>query len=95
MFTVAPSIAGDAVAQPFDNIEIVVGVQDVPAIASVPKTSRNKNAAWDYIMWYASPENSLGDVVTSGSGINPYRYSHFSVIDKWTEAFSPRVDDKR
>jgi hypothetical protein len=31
-FTVAPSIAGDAVAQPFDNIEIVVGVQDVPAV---------------------------------------------------------------
>jgi multiple sugar transport system substrate-binding protein len=60
-------------------------------VASVPKTSRNKDAAWDYIMWYASPEHSLEDVVTSGSGINPYRYSHFSAIDKWTEAFSARA----
>ncbi len=60
-------------------------------VASVPKTSRNKDAAWNYIMWYSSPENSLSDVVTSGSGINPYRYSHFSAIDKWTEAFSARA----
>ena len=60
-------------------------------VASVPKTSRNKDAAWDYIMWYANPENSLDDVVTSGSGINPYRYTHFSAIDKWTEAFSARA----
>ncbi len=57
-------------------------------VASVPKNSAHQAAAWDYIMWYSSPENSLKDVVTSGSGINPYRYTHFMNIDAWTNAFS-------
>lgn len=57
-------------------------------VASVPANSRQKEAAWDYIMWYSSPENSLRDVVTAGSGINPYRLSHFAQIDAWTQALS-------
>ncbi|MEO5364815.1 MAG: extracellular solute-binding protein [Magnetococcus sp. WYHC-3] len=57
-------------------------------VASVPRTSRHPDAAWDFIMWYASPENSLDAVVTSGTGINPYRYTHFSNIDAWSKAFS-------
>ncbi|MEG3639924.1 extracellular solute-binding protein [Magnetococcus sp. PR-3] len=57
-------------------------------VASVPKNSQAKQAAWDYIMWYASPENSLADVVTSGTGINPYRESHFIAIDRWLGTLS-------
>lgn len=57
-------------------------------IAGVPKNSRNPAAAWDYIMWFSSPENSLRDVVTSGTGINPYRFTHFTNIDAWTQALS-------
>lgn len=57
-------------------------------VASVPRNSRNKDAAWDYIMCYSSPENSMKDVVTSGSGINPYRFTHFLNIDAWNQAFS-------
>ena len=57
-------------------------------VASVPKNSKQQDAAWDYIMWYASPENSLQDVVTAGTGINPYRLTHFADIDAWTRAFS-------
>ena len=57
-------------------------------IAGVPKNSRNPEAAWDYITWFSSPENSLHDVVTSGTGINPYRFTHFTNIDAWTEAFT-------
>ena len=60
-------------------------------IASVPKTSKHRAAAWDFISWYSSPENSLKDVVTSGSGINPYRFTHFLNIDEWTHAFSRRA----
>lgn len=60
-------------------------------VGSVPSTSKQKAAALDYLMWYSSPENSLNDVVTSGSGINPYRYTHFSNIDAWSEAFTPRA----
>jgi multiple sugar transport system substrate-binding protein len=57
-------------------------------IAGVPKNSRNPEAAWDYIMWFSNPENSLRDVVTSGTGINPYRFTHFTNIDAWTQALS-------
>jgi multiple sugar transport system substrate-binding protein len=57
-------------------------------VAGVPRNSRHPEAAWDYIQWYASPENSLHDVITSGTGINPYRLTHFSSIDAWTSAFS-------
>lgn len=56
-------------------------------VGSVAKSSAKKDAAWDYIMWYGSPANSLHDVVTSGTGINPYRLSHFTNIDAWTKAF--------
>lgn len=57
-------------------------------VASVPRNSHHQLAAWDYIMWYASPENSLHDVVTSGSGINPYRLTHFTNIDAWIRVLS-------
>jgi multiple sugar transport system substrate-binding protein len=57
-------------------------------VAGVPKNSRNPEAAWDYIMWFSNPENSLRDVVTSGTGINPYRFTHFTSIDAWTQALS-------
>lgn len=57
-------------------------------VAGVPKNSRHREAAWDYIRWYSSPENSLRDVVTSGTGINPYRLTHFTGIDAWTRIFS-------
>jgi len=60
-------------------------------VGAVPKNSKKKEAAWDYILWYASPENSLKDVIASGTGINPYRFSHFSNIDAWTSAFSKRA----
>ena len=57
-------------------------------IAGVPKNSRNQDAAWDYIGWFSNPENSLHDVVSSGTGINPYRFTHFTSIDAWTQALS-------
>lgn len=60
-------------------------------VGSVPESSTKKEAAWDYILWYGSPENSLHDVVTSGTGVNPYRLSHFTNIDAWTKAFSKQA----
>ena len=59
-------------------------------VGSVPRNSRNGEAAWDYLMWYSCPENSLRDVVTSGSGVNPYRFSHFTNLDIWTQALPKR-----
>ncbi|KPA17436.1 sugar ABC transporter substrate-binding protein [Candidatus Magnetomorum sp. HK-1] len=57
-------------------------------VAGVPSNSKQKKAAWDYIMWYTNPDNSLKDVVKSGTGINPYRFTHFTNIDAWTKALS-------
>ena len=57
-------------------------------VGGVPANSRNKDAAWDFILWYGNPENSLHDAVKSDTGINPYRYSHFMNIDAWAKLFS-------
>lgn len=57
-------------------------------VAGVPRNSRHQAAAWDYITWFSSPENSLRDVTTGGTGINPFRFTHFTSIDAWTEALS-------
>jgi len=54
-------------------------------VASVPATSDVQACAWDYVAWYASPENSMDDVTTGGTGINPYRLSHFENTDAWLE----------
>jgi multiple sugar transport system substrate-binding protein len=56
-------------------------------VGAVPRNSARKEAAWDFIFWYGNPDNSLHDVVHSDTGINPYRYSHFANIDRWTETF--------
>ena len=56
-------------------------------VASVPATTQNLECAWDYVMWYTSIENSGKDVVTGGTGINPYRISHFENVDAWTTIF--------
>jgi len=57
-------------------------------IAGVANNSKQQEKAWDYIMWLSNPQNSLQDVVTSGTGINPYRFTHFSNIDAWTQSLS-------
>jgi len=58
-------------------------------VAAVPKNAPHPQAAWDYIMWFSSVENSLEDVLDGRTGINPYRYSHFLEIDAWMRVFPP------
>jgi len=60
-------------------------------VAAVPRNARQPQAAWNYILWFSSPANSLEDVLDGSSGINPYRYSHFAAIDAWTRVFSRRA----
>ena len=62
-------------------------------VASVPTTSEQQTCAWDYVMWYTSPENSSADVVTGGTGINPYRISHFENVNNWLNVFSQAEAD--
>lgn len=53
-------------------------------VASVPAASKVQECAWGYIAWYASPQTSLRDVTTGGTGIDPYRLSHFEDLAAWT-----------
>ncbi|MCU7833635.1 MAG: extracellular solute-binding protein [gamma proteobacterium symbiont of Taylorina sp.] len=75
--------------QQFDLIHKVPFLAFGGWVAGVAKNSQNKEKAWEYIMWYSNPVNSLQDVVTAGTGINPYRFTHFSNIDAWTQSLTP------
>ena len=55
--------------------------------AGVPEASANKEAAWDYVNFLTNPENSIQAAITGGTGVNPYRTSHFDVT-KWTGLMS-------
>ena len=56
--------------------------------AAVPEASDDLQAAWHFIEWASNPENSLQAAITGGSGVNPYRFSHFETIDVWLGNFS-------
>ncbi len=55
---------------------------------AVPSASEHNDAAWHYIQWLTNPENSLKAALTGGSGVNPYRLSHFEDLDAWSAIFS-------
>ena len=57
--------------------------------AAVPELSEDKEAAWHYVEHTTNIENSSIQAITGGSGVNPYRYSHFSK-DLWEKKMSPR-----
>ena len=61
--------------------------------AAVPLASRNQAAAWNYIETTTSPEVSLTAALTGGSGVNPYRFSHFTPT-RWLKKFSKREADE-
>ncbi|MGP1397092.1 MAG: extracellular solute-binding protein [Inquilinaceae bacterium] len=56
--------------------------------AAVPQSSNNVEAAWNFVEFLSNPENSGTAAVTGGSGVNPYRFSHFENLDRWSEIFS-------
>ncbi|WP_373508556.1 ABC transporter substrate-binding protein [Thiocapsa sp.] len=52
-------------------------------IAVVPAASLDRERAWAYVAWYASPERSARDLLDGSSGINPYRLSHLDDPAPW------------
>src|SRR3546814_13948609 len=56
--------------------------------AAVPSASENVEAAWNFIEFLSNPENSSKATVTGGSGVNPYRTSHFENMEPWLSIFS-------
>ncbi|WP_299619783.1 ABC transporter substrate-binding protein [Pelagibius sp.] len=57
--------------------------------AAVPQSGNNIDASWHYVEWASNPDNSGQAAVTGGSGVNPYRFSHFTNLDRWLKTFSP------
>ena len=55
--------------------------------AAVPQASKNQEAAWNYVEWASNPDNSGVATVTGGSGVNPYRISHFEP-ERWLRNMS-------
>ena len=55
---------------------------------AVPVASENQEAAWHYVEWLTNPDNSMQASITGGSGVNPYRLSHFTNLDEWASIFS-------
>ena len=58
--------------------------------AAVPNTSKSQEAAWDYIAFLSSPDVSGQAAVTGGTGVNPYRISHTTNMERWASIFSER-----
>ncbi len=58
--------------------------------AAVPASSKNQEAAWNYIEFLSSPEISGQAAITGGTGVNPYRISHTTNLELWSKLFSPR-----
>lgn len=58
--------------------------------AAVPKTSGKQEAAWNFIEYLSSPEVSGQAAVTGGTGVNPYRISHTTNMERWSTIFSER-----
>ena len=45
-----------------------------------------KDAAFDFATYVSNPERSSYDVTKGVTGMNPYRFSHFTNLDPWLEA---------
>ncbi len=58
--------------------------------AAVPAMSEKQEAAWDFISYLTSPEVSGVATVTGGTGVNPYRLSHTTNLERWSSIFSER-----
>ncbi len=58
--------------------------------AAVPQTTEHADAAWNFIQFLTSPEISGEATVTGGTGVNPYRISHTTNLQRWSSIFTDR-----
>jgi multiple sugar transport system substrate-binding protein len=55
----------------------------------VPSDSDQQEAAWSFVAELTSPEVSGQAIVTSNTGVNPYRLSHYDNLENWSSIFTP------
>ena len=56
---------------------------------AVPADSQNTEAAWSFVAEVTGKEASSKAIVTSNTGVNPYRLSHYENLDNWGAIFTP------
>jgi len=59
---------------------------------TIPKTSHNVDLAYKYLSFLASPAFSLKMVTGANTGMNPYRFSHFTNVAAWKKVGYPEPD---
>jgi multiple sugar transport system substrate-binding protein len=60
----------------------------------ITRTSKNPQAAWDFIKFNASPDISAVDVASTDSGDQPWRISHAENLEPWVGAGWDEADAK-
>jgi multiple sugar transport system substrate-binding protein len=58
-------------------------------VGYIAKASKNIDASYAYLSFLASPSFSLKMVTGAATGMNPYRFSHFSNVNAWKHAKGP------
>jgi multiple sugar transport system substrate-binding protein len=61
-------------------------------VGYIPKSTTKVDAAYALLSFIASPSFSLKMVTAAGSGMNPYRYSHFRDVAAWKKVGYPEPD---
>jgi multiple sugar transport system substrate-binding protein len=59
---------------------------------TIPKTSSNVELAYKWLSFIVSPSFSMKMVTGANTGMNPYRYSHFTNVAAWKKAGYPEPD---
>ena len=60
----------------------------------ITKTSKNPQAAWDFVKFMMSPEISGADVASPDSGMQPWRKSHADNLQPWVASGWDTADAK-
>ncbi|HKO23528.1 MAG TPA: extracellular solute-binding protein [Chloroflexota bacterium] len=61
-------------------------------VGYLPKTTQHADAGYAFLSFLAGPAFSLKMVTGAATGMNPYRFSHFSNVQAWKNAGYPEPD---
>jgi multiple sugar transport system substrate-binding protein len=59
---------------------------------TIPKSAKNPDLSYKFLSFLTSPAFSLKMVTLANSGMNPFRYSHFTKVAAWKKAGYPEPD---
>jgi len=59
---------------------------------TIPKSAANKELSYKFLSFLVSPAFSMRMVTLANSGMNPFRFSHFTNVGAWKRAGYPEPD---